>query len=188
MPMRRCSGGTTPCGEDSRRPATSYRAAIRGQETRQRAQHRGLAAARGAQQCYELAFLDCEADADQRAKRAEPLVDAGDVDESHRPSLEPAAARAEVQLEPDSQIDETCQRQDDSDREDGEGRDDLELAQIVEPVDGDGDGLGAAGVEQDRGAELAEGRDEHQEERHEQPRAATAGTGCVGSRATRSPL
>ena len=43
--------------------------------------------------------------------------------------------------------------------------------EIVEPVDGDGDRLGAAGVEQDGGAELAERRDEDQQEGDEQPGA-----------------
>ena len=55
--------------------------------------------------------------------------------------------------------------------EDRQRRHHFQLAQIVQPVDGDGDGLGAAGVEEDGGAELAEGRDEHQEERDQQPGA-----------------
>ena len=109
-------------------------------------------------------------DADQRLERAEALVDAGDVDERHRASLAPAAlARRPARAR--QPVDERGQRQDDGNREDGERRHDLELAQIVEPIDGDGDGLGAAGVEQDGGAELAEGRNEDQQERDQQPGA-----------------
>ena len=42
------------------------------------------------------------------------------------------------------------------DREDRERRDDLELAEIVQAKDGDSDRLGAAGIEQDRGAQFAQ--------------------------------
>src|SRR5437868_3452615 len=67
--------------------------------------------------------------------------------------------------------DEPSERQNYGDGENGERRDDLELPQIVEAINGNGNGLGAARVEQDGGAELTEGCNEHQQERDEKARA-----------------
>src|SRR5262249_6777851 len=50
---------------------------------------------------------------------------------------------------PRQQAHQQAQGEDHADSEVGERRDDLELAQIVEPINGDGNGLGATGVEQD---------------------------------------
>ena len=93
MPMRRCSGGTTPCGEDSRRPAT-WMVPLSG--VRKPASVRSIVVLpqpEGPRKVMNSRSCDGEVDADQRLEAAEALVDAGDVDERHRPSPAPAASR-----------------------------------------------------------------------------------------------
>ena len=93
MPMRRCSGGTTPCGEDSRRPPT-WMVPLSG--VRKPASVRSIVVLpqpEGPSKVMNSRSAIARSTPLSAWKRAEALVDAGDVDEGHRPSPAPAASR-----------------------------------------------------------------------------------------------
>src|SRR5262245_32676583 len=169
MPMRRCSGGTTACGEESWRPPTWM---VPASGVRKPASERSMVVlpqpegprkvmnSRSAMaRSMPLSALNAPKFLSMPAMSMKAMASA-----LHRRRLAGRPARAG---EPG---DEPGQRQHHGDGDDGQRGNDLELAQVVQAIDGDGDGLGAAGVEQDGGAKLAEGRDEHQQEGDQQPR------------------
>ncbi len=71
----------------------------------------------------------------------------------------------------DQPVERQADQQRHHDREHRQRRDDFELTELVQAEDGDGDRFRAARIEQDRRAQLAQGRDEDEQERHRQARA-----------------
>src|SRR5436190_8219156 len=170
MPMRRCSGGTTPCGEESNLPATSM---VPASGVRKPASVRSI-------------VVLPQPEGPSRVMNSCSWIDRSTPISARKPSKRlsmPAMSMNAIALAPHrgrlarrparagQPADEPSERQNYGDGENGERRDDLKLPQIVEAINGNGNGLGAARVEQDGGAELTEGCNEHQQECDEKARA-----------------
>ncbi len=146
-------------------------AAVRSKKAREKTQSRRLAATGGAEKGDELLLRDGDIHLADRADAIVALGEFLDFYVSHAVSESPSRCRRRDQGAAGEPVERQADQQRHGDCKNRERRDDLELAEIIETKERDSDRLRSAGIEQDRRAELAQGRNEDEQKGDRQPGA-----------------